>query len=75
MREVTREAVRLCRTPLLAACASARLAARTVSTAVFESPLATAARAFFTAVRTELVMPRFLVVRSMRCRFRFSADA
>jgi hypothetical protein len=61
--------------PLLAARARAWLAAFTGPSAFVVSPLDSAVRAFFTAVRTALFTARFRVVRSMRCRLRFSAEA
>lgn len=54
MREVVREAARECTTPLLAAFAKATDAAATGALAAATSPAAMAARAFLTAVRSEL---------------------
>src|SRR6187402_3562284 len=65
MREVVREALRVCSTPLLTALASATEAAATGALAAVASPAAMAVRAFFTAVRSEL---RTAWLRSARTR-------
>ena len=65
MRDVVREAERVCTTPLLTAFASAFDAAATGALAAAPSPAAIAARAFLTAVRSEL---RTAWLRSARTR-------
>jgi len=74
MRDVVREAERLCTTPLLAAFASAFDAAATGALAAVRSPAAIAARAFLTAVRSELRTAWLRSARTRRWRLRFSAD-
>ena len=74
MREVVRDALRVCTTPLLTALASAFEAAATGAFAASTLPAAIAARAFFTAVRSELRTAWLRSARTRRCRLRYSAD-
>src|SRR5579884_2803798 len=73
-RETVRETVFAGSTPLLDARSSATVAAFSASVAAFLSFAATAARTFFTCVRTALSTERLRRVRLIRWRLRFSAD-
>src|SRR5215471_4241544 len=73
-RDTVREAVFAGTTPLLDARSSATVAAFRASVAAFLSFAATAARTFFTCVRTALFTARLRRVRLIRWRLRFSAD-